>query len=567
MTRPDSAVFSASRPDAVFGAQVVRPGVVLFRLWAPSVDAVGLELDGAPPRPMEPQADGWYALELPCAVGTRYRYVLPDGLAVPDPASRAQDGDVHGASIVTDDPSAYAWQHPEWRGRPWHETVLYEMHVGLAGGFVAAARRLPALAALGITAIELMPLNDFPGHRNWGYDGVLPYAPDARYGTPDELKALVDTAHGLGMAVMLDVVYNHFGPDGNFLPRYAAPFFRDDVSTPWGAAIDFRQPPVRRFFAENALYWLSEFRFDGLRLDAVHAITSPDWLDELPAYLYSRVDRSRLIHLVLENELNAAHRMSEGYSAQWNDDGHNVLHRLLTGETEGYYEDYREQPARLLATCLGEGFVYQGQPSLHKKGKSRGEPSAHLPPTAFVLFLQNHDQVGNRALGERLVRLADARALRVAVGLQLLCPQIPLLFMGEEVGARTPFLFFTDHRDELADAVREGRRGEFAHFAAFSDPAQRARIPDPNAASTFESSVPPLAPVDADGVAWQALYKQLLQVRAQEISPRLPGARALGAQAVGEAAVTARWRLGDGVVLRMDINPVSYTHLTLPTKA
>ena len=188
--------------------------------------------------------------------------------------------------------------------------------------------------------------------------------------------------------------------------------------------------------------------------------------------------------------------MSEGYSAQWNDDGHNVLHRLLTGETEGYYEDYREQPARLLATCLGEGFVYQGQPSLHKKGKSRGEPSAHLPPTAFVLFLQNHDQVGNRALGERLVRLADARALRVAVGLQLLCPQIPLLFMGEEVGARTPFLFFTDHRDELADAVREGRRGEFAHFAAFSDPAQRARIPDPNAASTFESSVPPLAPVD-----------------------------------------------------------------------
>lgn len=539
-----------------FGAKLVGPNRTRFRFWAPSKQQVSVEIDGLATIAMTHVSKGLFEAEADCGAGARYRYRISDELAVPDPASRVQAGDIHDASIVCDSDS-YQWRNAAWNGRPWHETVLYELHPGTCGGFAGIMQRLPALAELGITAIELMPVADFPGRRSWGYDGVLPYAPDTAYGTPEQLKEMIDTAHGLGLMVFLDVVYNHFGPDGNYLGAYAASFFRDDVHTPWGQAIDFRQQPVRDFFTENALYWLSEFRFDGLRFDAVHAISEKDWLVEMATRVRAAMPPGRHVHLVLENDDNMASLLARSpkrlFDAQWNDDGHHALHVLLTGEAEGYYGGYSDRPAARLARCLSEGFIYQGEPSPFAEGRPRGESSSHLPPTAFVLFLQNHDQVGNRAFGERLTQLADPSALFAASALLLLAPQIPLLFMGEEFGATQPFLYFTDHQTpELADAVREGRRQEFARFSAFSDPATRARIPDPNDEQTFLASIPEPAGTMAD--YWRDRIKSVLAVRHQQIIPRLAGTRAIGAEAIGSAAVVARWRLGNGDALAMAIN-------------
>jgi maltooligosyltrehalose trehalohydrolase len=453
------------------------------------------------------------------------------------------------------DPRAFRWQHADWPGRPWHEVVLYELHAGAMGGFAGVQAALPRLKELGVTAIELMPIGDFPGQRNWGYDGVLPYAPDTSLGTPEELKALVDAAHGMGLMVFLDVVYNHFGPDGAYLHAYAKRFFDEGIHTPWGAAIDFREPAVRDYFEDNALFWLNEYRLDGLRFDAVHAIAETDWLDVLAARIRREIP-DRHVHLVLENERNGARHLKPAgdFDAQWNDDGHNILHPLLTGEREGYYEDFFENGAEKLAKVLSEGFLFQGQESGHL-GHARGEPSAHLPPTAFVLFLQNHDQVGNRAFGERLTALADPTSLAAATALLLLSPQIPMLFMGEEWGATAPFLFFTDHNEELAPLVTAGRRKEFAKFAAFQDPAKRERIPDPNAEGTFRASIPdPVEAARPPHDAVLALHKHLLALRREHIIPRLPGTKALGAQAVGEKAVLARWQLGDGSLLTIATN-------------
>ncbi|MBA3930389.1 MAG: malto-oligosyltrehalose trehalohydrolase [Xanthomonas sp.] len=542
--------------DFSFGAQLIAPNRTRFRIWAPSLQQASVEIDGLAPVAMTPLADGWFEAEADCGAGARYRYRIGDDLAVPDPASRAQAGDIHDPSIVCD-PAGYRWQNAAWNGRPWHETVLYELHPGLCGGFAGIRQRLPALAELGVTAIELMPVADFPGRRSWGYDGVLPYAPDAAYGTPEQLKEMIDAAHGLGLMVFLDVVYNHFGPDGNYLGAYAASFFRDDIHTPWGQAIDFRQRPVRDFFTENALYWLSEFRFDGLRFDAVHAISEKDWLVEMATRVRAALPPGRHAHLVLENDDNLAGLLERSperlFDAQWNDDGHHALHVLLTGEAEGYYCGYTDRPTERLARCLAEGFIYQGEPSPFAEGRPRGEPSSHLPPTSFVLFLQNHDQIGNRAFGERLSVLADPSALFAASALLLLSPQIPLLFMGEEFGATQPFLYFTDHRTpELADAVREGRRQEFARFSAFSDPATRARIPDPNAEQTFTASMP--EPSGALANYWRDRIKTLLAARHEHIIPRLAGSRAIGAEAIGAAAVVARWRMGNGDALSMAVN-------------
>ncbi|MDQ8033463.1 MAG: malto-oligosyltrehalose trehalohydrolase [Bordetella sp.] len=548
---------STSTPG--FGAWVQPDGRTRFRLWAPSAPpTLALEIEGRAPIPLVPDAEGYAETVVDCGPGTRYRYRLDDDTLVPDPASRLQDGDVHDASVVVA-PDQYAWRHPDWRGRPWEDTVIYEVHPGLAGGYAGLAARLPALAAMGVTMIELMPIADFPGPRNWGYDGVLPYAPDAAYGSPDELRALIDSAHGLGLSVMLDVVYNHFGPDGNYLPRYAAPFFNPAAQTPWGAAIDFGQPAVRRYFAESALHWLNEYRFDGLRLDAVHAIARDEWLIELAAQLRAGVDPRRQLHLVLENDDNRASLLRAGYDAQWNDDAHHVLHHLLTGEADGYYSDYSTEPATLLARCLSEGFVFQGQPSAFRGGQPRGEPSAALAPTAFVLFLQNHDQTGNRALGERLQALVqDPQRLRAAVALQLLSAQIPLLFMGEETGTRVPFQYFTSHDNaELAQAVRDGRKREFAAFMARHDVSA---LPDPNAAATFMASRPDLVPAPGEpaphprAADWIDYYTTLLQLRARLITPRLRGAQALGAQPLGPAAVQASWRLADGAQLSLYAN-------------
>lgn len=565
-----------------WGPVEVSPGLWRFRLWAPGQPGVTLEIEGSPEVMPEtlidtPQAEadlgavgqmqaqemsgclrardealdanGWLTFEAPARPGTRYRFRLPDGTAIPDPASRGQSGGVHGWSVLVD--PDYAWQHREWRGRPWEETILQELHVGALGGFTGVARELDRIAALGVTAIELMPVNAFSGTRNWGYDGVLPFAPAESYGTPDDLKALIDKAHGLGLGVFLDVVYNHFGPDGNYLGAYAPGFFHAEVDTPWGGAVAVDEPAVAAFFRENALMWLRDYRFDGLRLDAVHAIGNPAFLDQLARDIRSALP-DRHIHLVLENEHNEADRLAPGlYDAQWNDDFHNVLHVLLTDETDAYYADFADRPAERLARCLAEGFIYQGEPSPNQDGKRRGSPSGHLRPSAFVAFLQNHDQIGNRALGERLTRLVDKDKLRAATALLLLGPQIPLLFMGEETGSETPFLFFTDFHDELADAVREGRRKEFAKFAAFADAKARETIPDPNALATFEASRPRPGPEATD---WAEFISALITLRNHFIVPRLAGARAIGAQATGEKAVTASWRLGDGRILSIAID-------------
>ena len=536
-----------------FGAELTGGETVRFGLWAPSAEGVSLEIYGQDPIAMRSESGGWKRAEATCGPGARYQFRMQDGLAVPDPASRLQSGDVHDPSVVVD-PAAYGWRNDAWRGRPWHEAVVYELHPGAMGGFDGIREQLPRLRELGVTAIELMPIADFPGKHNWGYDGVLPYAPDAAYGTPDQLKALIDAAHELELMVLLDVVYNHFGPDGAYLHAYAKDFFRDDISTPWGAAIDFRRPEVRDYFMQNALYWLMEYRFDGLRFDAVHAISEPDFLDEMAATIRRTVEPGRHVHLILEHEGNKASHLGAGkFDAQWTDDVHHCLHVMLADEHEGYYEDFQDA-ARLLARCMAEGFAYQGEVSPHG-GEKRGEPSAHLPTTAFVICLQNHDQIGNRAFGDRLTAIADPEALRAATTLLLLSPFIPMLFMGEEWGTKTPFLFFTDHNPELAELVREGRRREFQHFAAFTDPARRETIPDPNAHATFDASVPDRAEADQSPHAETlALHRELLALRHRFVVPGISGCRSEGAEPIGPAAVVARWRLGNGALLTIAIN-------------
>ncbi|MDF4004239.1 malto-oligosyltrehalose trehalohydrolase [Luteibacter sp. PPL552] len=519
-----------------YGAKPLGDGRVRFRLWAPDVDSAAIECEDGGTSTLRGLDDGWFECVCDVAIGAGYRFRLGNDLAIPDPASRRQrDGDVHGYSVVVD-PGSYAWRHDDWVGRPWRETVLYELHVGAFGGYRGVRDALPGLAALGITAIELMPIAEFAGERNWGYDGVLPFAPAAAYGSPDELKAMIDDAHGLGLMVFLDVVYNHFGPEGNYLGAYASPFFDEGIHTPWGAAIGVSTPQVGDYFVHNALYWLEEYRFDGLRFDAVHAIGNPGWLSSLAARVHASIGPDRHVHLVLENEANQAHLLGRGrFDAQWNDDFHNALHVLLTDESEGYYQHYHPPMEKLLRS-LREGFAFQGEAMGDKR---RGEPSAHLPAVRFVNFLQNHDQVGNRALGDRLTSLVPEETMEAALVLLLLAPFVPMLFMGEEWGSRTPFLFFTDFPDEaLRKAVRDGRRKEFEGFAGFSG----EDIPDPNARDTFERSVP--GPDATVGNARHELVRELIAVRREHLVPHLDDARGEHALALGEKAFVACWSLG-----------------------
>ncbi|MEH3146693.1 MAG: malto-oligosyltrehalose trehalohydrolase [Methylobacterium frigidaeris] len=487
-----------------FGAEIGPEGV-RFALWAPTANSVALVLDGRE-HAVAAEEGGWYRLTLAEArPGGRYGYRIDGDLVVPDPASRFQPEDVSGPSEIID-PGAFAWQDGAWTGRPWEEAVIYEVHVGTAtpsGTYAGLTEKLEDLRDLGVTAIELLPLADFKGSRNWGYDGVLPYAPDSSYGTPDDLRRLVDKAHALGLMVILDVVYNHFGPAGNYLHAYAKTFFTERHQTPWGAGINFdgesSGPVVRDFFVHNSLYWLEEFHFDGLRFDAVHAIQD-DSKTHFIAELSQRIRAAlpdRQVHLMLENEANQARWLTRdeagravGHSAQWADDLHHGWHVLLTGEDAGYYESFADKPHERLARSLAEGFAYQGEPFKTLDNHPRGEPSGHLPPSAFVTFLQNHDQVGNRALGERLSQLADPPKLALARAGLLLAPQIPMLWMGEEWSASTPFLFFVDFApdEELNKAVRDGRRREFKSFAAFADEEKAKTIPDPTAKTTFDAS-------------------------------------------------------------------------------
>lgn len=525
--------------DARLGAWPVDDGAVAFRLWAPDAAQVELVLVGAA-IPMRREPDGTHWVHAAAGHGDRYRFRLPDGSEVPDPASRWQPDGIDGPSAVVM-PGHHVWLTGQRNPVVWSDMVIYEVHVGAAGGFDALIAQLPMLAETGITAIELMPVAQFPGNRNWGYDGVFPYAPAQAYGGPDALKGFVDAAHAAGMAVLLDVVYNHFGPQGNHLAQYAKAFFRSGHSTPWGEAIDFSQPQVQRFFIDNALMWLQEYRFDGLRLDAVHAIADDSFLQQLSDAVRAQVPHACL---VLENEQNQAHWLRGAYQAQWNDDFHNALHVLLTGENEGYYAAYAGRAEALLARCLAEGFAWQGEPDLH--GVSRGEASADLPPSRFVVFAQNHDQVGNRAFGDRLSTLVSPPQLRMATALTVLTPMVPLLFMGEPWQATLPFLFFTDFEAPLDEAVREGRRREFAGFSAFADAASRARIPDPNDPATLQASC--VASPGADPAAQAALtwLRELLAARRRYLQPGLEQARSLGATILGAGAVQAGWQLPAG---------------------
>jgi maltooligosyltrehalose trehalohydrolase len=547
------------------GAELHENGV-RFRLWAPGENQVSIEIDGRNPVHMARQPDGWHELiTIGAHPGTLYRYVVADGLRVPDPASRFQPQDVHGPSEVID-PGAYDWRDADWRGRPWSELVTYEIHVGAftpEGTFRSAIEKLAHLVRLGVTAIEIMPISDFPGARNWGYDGVLPYAPDSAYGRPEDLKALVDAAHACGISVLLDVVYNHFGPDGNYLSAYAPQFFTDRHKSPWGAGINFdgrHSRPVRDFVIQNALYWLTEFHLDGLRLDAVHAIqddSATHVLVELAETVRAAIT-DRPVHLILENEDNRAAllcRNEDGeprfYSAQWNDDIHHVLHVAATGESVAYYEAYLGR-TELLGRALAEGFAFQGE-TMPYSGKQRGEPSAALPPTAFVAFAQNHDQIGNRAFGQRLNALTSPEAVRAVSAIYLLSPQVPMIFMGEEFGARTPFLFFVDMTGDLAEKVRDGRREEFARFPEFADPEMRETIPDPVAEETFLASKLRWEEADPSIEAW---FTEILAVRREAIWP-LRGA--IGGSAgryrvVGASAVEVSWAIEGGGQLSLQAN-------------
>ena len=544
-----------------FGPRLTADGAS-FRLWAPAARRVDVLLDK--PHALRRGDDGWFSADVAgVKAGARYKFRIDDEIDVPDPASAFQPEDVSGPSEVIDH-ATYRWRSESWRGRPWPETVVLESHVGTftrGGTYRAMIDGLDHLKTTGLTALELMPLADFAGRRNWGYDGVLWYAPDSAYGRPDDLKTLIDEAHLRGLMVFLDVVYNHFGPEGNYLGRYAPAFFTD-AQTPWGSAIDYGVRQVRDFAIENALYWLHDYRFDGLRLDAVHAIAEPGEipvLGDLSRAVGKLADATgRYIHLMLENDDNAAHLLDPRqnspcgkYRAQWNDDYHHAWHVLLTGETHGYYRDYQHSPRRDIARALGSGFVYQGETSAHRDGQPRGEPSGKLAPVAFVSFLQNHDQIGNRALGDRLEANANHPAMEAALAITLLAPMVPMLFMGEEWGSKAPFPFFCDFHGDLAKAVREGRRREFAGaYAKYGD-----EIPDPLEISTMQSAALDWPSREqSPGRQRLALVQKLLAIRQQEIIPRLDGAAFGGAHAEDGGLLTANWRLGDGTTLSLTAN-------------
>lgn len=544
-----------------FGPHLTSDGVA-FRLWAPAAERVDLVLGDAA-HAMEREPEGWFTCDIAdLHAGARYRFRIDGDMEVPDPASSFQPEDISGPSEVIDHRS-YTWRATEWRGRPWEDVVFLETHVGTFtpdGTYRAMIDKLDHLAETGITALELMPLADFPGRWNWGYDGALWYAPDSSYGRPDDLKALIDEAHLRGLMVFLDVVYNHFGPEGNYLGLYAPPFFTR-THTPWGIAIDYRVPEVRGFAVENALHWLRNYRFDGLRLDAVHAIDAADDLllrdISIAAGALARTS-GRTIHLVLENDDNRASLLDPlteppagKYRAQWNDDYHHAWHVLLSDERFGYYQDY-QPPMPHIVRALEAGFAYQGEPSLHREGAFRGEPSANLPPTAFVNFLQNHDQIGNRALGDRLV--CDPAALEAALAITLLAPMPPLLFMGEEWGATTPFPFFCDFHGDLAQAVREGRRREFkqAHETFGDD------VPDPLAEATFARAKLDWQELqNPEGQRRHALIRKLLAVRQHEIVPNLRDAAFGEAGIESDGTLFASWSLG-GELLTLTANLSTY---------
>ena len=507
-----------------------EPGGVRFRVWAPDARALSVVFEPPRLRPvaLEKFPDGTFGkLVRGVEVGDRYRYELDGGTALPDPASRFQPEGVHGPSEVVD-PSGFVWSDSAWRGLPRSDLVLYELHIGAftpEGTFGSATGRLPYLAQLGVTAVELMPLADFPGRRNWGYDGVNLFAPARCYGTPDDLRRLVDTAHRVGLAVFLDVVYNHLGPEGNYLSAVSPYYFSDTHETPWGKALNFDGPHssmVRQFFIENALHWVHEYHIDGLRLDATHAIVDHD-SRPFVAQLATRVREStpRLVYVIAEDHRNLARMVRPegeggwGLDGVWADDFHHKVRVALTGDREGYYSDYTGSMPNLART-LNRGWHFTGQYSTYLQ-EHRGTDPGGIPPRRFVFCIQNHDQVGNRALGERLHHQIEPATYRAASVLLLCAPATPLLFMGQEWAVTTPFLYFTDHPEALGKLVTEGRRNEFRHFSAFSDADARGRIPDPQDDATFLASRLDWSEATREPHASTLrLYQRLLALRRQE---------------------------------------------------
>jgi len=475
------------------GAAYLGEGRCRFCVWAPLSEKVAVHVISPKKRviPLRSGERGYHhGIVEGVPPGTRYRYRLGGGRERPDPASRFQPQGVHGPSGVVD--SRFPWDDGRWRGLPLRDYIIYELHAGLfstEGTFEGVIPRLEELRDLGITAIELMPVAQFPGSRNWGYDGVYPFAVQNSYGGPEGLKNLVNACHRRELAVILDVVYNHLGPEGNYLADFG-PYFTERYRTPWGWAINFdgaHSNEVRRFFIENAIYWIREFHIDALRIDAVHAImdfSARPFLEELACAVHEEAEESnRGIFIIAESTLNdprviqPRERGGWGLDAQWNDDFHHALHALLTGEHDGYYRDFGE--LEHLGKAFREGFVYSGEYSAFRE-RSHGRSSRHLPAHQFVVFAQNHDQVGNRMRGERLSGLVSFEALKLAAGAVLTSPFIPLLFMGEEYGEESPFAYFVDHADPaLIEAVRTGRREEFRAFT------WQGEVPDPQDRETF----------------------------------------------------------------------------------
>lgn len=538
------------------GATPASDGSVRFSVWAPEVtrlDVVLVKEGGRSVHTMERGDDGVHELVVAdVPVGSDYLYRLDSQRDRPDPVSRCQPGGVHAASRVVD-PREFRWSDEGWTGLELSELVLYEIHVGTFsdnGSFDAVVDRLPYLRDLGITALELMPVAQFPGERNWGYDGVHPYAPQMSYGGPDGLRRLVDAAHAEGFSVVLDVVYNHLGPEGNYLSEFG-PYFTDRYSTPWGRAINFDGPQsdsVRRYFIDNALHWITEYHVDGLRLDAVQAIFdfgALHILQELAESVHSLgAALGRRVHVIAESDLNDPRLVrgrelgGYGLDACWSDDFHHAVHSALTSERNGYYCDFGG--VEKIAKVMSDRFVLDGAYSKYRR-RRHGAAAHDVSADRFVIFVQNHDQVGNRACGERLARLTSFEQRKLAAALLLLSPYVPLLFMGEEYGAPQPFLYFVDHADpELLAAVRAGREREFASFE------WAGSIPDPAAEETFDRSRLHFA--DATRSPHRELlrlYRDLIRTRRSEPALR-PGAVAVRVVQQADAPLVALWFEGAG---------------------
>jgi maltooligosyltrehalose trehalohydrolase len=503
---------------------------VRFAVWAPAARSVDLELVGDPnPVPLvRDDAGVWSATVARARPGGRYRYRLNDDLARPDPYSRFQPEGVHGPSEIVD-PAAYAWRDAAWGGLQPQGLVIYQLHVGTftpEGTLDALRGQLRRLKGLGVTAIQLLPLAEFPGRRNWGYDGVDLFAAAHAYGGPTALKRLVDDAHAVGLGVILDVVYNHFGPDGNYLRDFSPEYFTAHYYTPWGDAVNFDGPDsawARGLVLDDVRAWVSEYHADGLRLDATHAIydASPRHiLAEITEAARAAAGRDRAVVLIAETGENDVRYMRSvadggfGFDVVYADDFHHALRRYLAGDHEGYYADF-EGTLDEVARCINQGWLYEGQPTpSSNRERLRGTPARHQLAWHFLYVLENHDQVGNRAFGERLHHQVGVDRFAAASALLLFLPYTPMLFMGQEFAASSPFQYFTDHDPELGKLVTEGRRREFQAFSAFADPAVRERIPDPQADATFEASRLRLAEAETSpGAELEALYAALLGLR------------------------------------------------------